>query len=135
MVLSGNIKNKLLDVLESKINIISSITKLTVPELGRILRWLHFIMPTSSFFSVLFVNKNIVMLYIISEIIIISMFVFFNCCWLSSLEYRLTKQNFTMVDPYLKLINKEVNNGNRKKYTTIGLIIILIWFLFVYFYL
>ena len=132
MVISLKLKNKILDVLENIINKISVKTGLTKREIGIIIRNVHYMMPIIPLFSVLFINKKFVLMYIIILIIIIILFFFFNGCILSLLEYRLCNEDYTIVDPYLNLMIVDVNNKTRKKYTIFGLMCMLIYFIFVY---
>ena len=132
MVLSSNIKKKILDSLENKVDMISSKTQITRREIGIIIRLFHSMMPVLPLLTVLFVSKKLVLFHIIFLIMIMTLFYFFNGCLLSLLEYRLIKDNYSVADPFLKLILVEINNETRKKYTIITLICILLYFIFVY---
>jgi hypothetical protein len=132
MVLSSNIKKKILDSLENKVNMISSKTQITKREIGIIIRLVHSIMPVLPLLTVLFVSKKLVLFHIIFLIIIIILFFIFNGCILSLLEYRLIKDNYSVADPFLNLILVEITNETRKKYTIITFICILLYFIFVY---
>jgi len=132
MVLSSNIKKKILDSLENKVNMLSSKTQITKREIGIIIRLVHSIMPVLPLLTVLFVSKKLVLFHIIFLIIIIILFFIFNGCILSLLEYRLIKDNYSVADPFLNLILVEITNETRKKYTIITFICILLYFIFVY---
>jgi hypothetical protein len=132
MVLSSNIKKKILDSLENKVDMISSKTQITRKEIGIIIRLFHSMLPVLPLLSVLFVSKKLVLIHIIILIMIMILFYFFNGCLLSLLEYRLIKDNYSVADPYLKLILVEITNETRKKYTIIAVIGILLYFIFVY---
>tara|TARA_B100000482_G_C12613865_1_gene300338 strand:- start:333 stop:743 length:411 start_codon:yes stop_codon:yes gene_type:complete len=132
MVLSSNIKKKILDSLENKVDMISSKTQITRREIGIIIRLFHSMMPVLPLLTVLFVSKKLVLFHIIFLIMIMTLFYFFNGCLLSLLEYRLIKDNYSVADPFLKLILVEINNETRKKYTIITFIFILLYFIFVY---
>ena len=132
MVLSSNIKNKILDSLENMVDMISSKTQITKREIGIIIRLFHSMMPVLPLLTVLFVSKKIVLIHIIILIMIMILFYFFNGCLLSLLEYRLIKDNYSVADPFLKLILVEINNEARKKYTIFFLICILLYFILVY---
>ena len=132
MVLSSNIKKKILDSLENKVNMISSKTQITKREIGIIIRLVHSIMPVLPLLTVLFVSKKLVLFHIIILIMIMTLFYFFNGCLLSLLEYRLIKDDYSVADPFLNLILVEITNETRKKYTIITFIGILLYFIFVY---
>lgn len=132
MVLSSNTKKKILDLLENKFDMISSKTQITKREIGIIIRLFHSMMPVLPLLTVLFVSKKLVLFHIIFLIMIMTLFYFFNGCLLSLLEYRLIKDDYSVADPFLKLILVEITNETRKKYTIITLIGILLYFIFVY---
>ena len=132
MVLSSNIKKKILDSLEKKVDMIRCKTQITRREIGIIIRLFHSMMPVLPLLTVLFVSKKLVLFHIIFLIMIMTLFYFFNGCLLSLLEYRLIKDNYSVADPFLKLILVEINNETRKKYTIITFIFILLYFIFVY---
>ena len=132
MVLSANIKKEILDSLENNVHMISSKTQITTRELGIIIRFVHSIMPVLPLLTVLFVSKKLVLFHIIFLIMIMTLFYFFNGCLLSLLEYRLIKDDYSVADPFLKLILVEISNETRKKYTIITFIGILLYFIFVY---
>ena len=131
-MLSYKIKNQILDILENKINEFSLNSGISKKEIGLIIRKLHYLIFIIPFFTVLFVNKTLILLHIVILLIIISLFIFFNGCILSVLEYRLCKDNITVVDPYLNLLFVEINNETRKKYTLISLLVMLCYFIFIY---
>lgn len=132
MVLSSNTKKKILDSLENKLDMISSKTQITKREIGIIIRLFHSMMPVLPLLTVLFVSKKLVLFHIIFLIMIMTLFYFFNGCLLSLLEYRLIKDDYSVADPFLKLILVEITNETRKKYTIITFIGILLYFIFVY---
>tara|TARA_B100000902_G_C27195689_1_gene856354 strand:+ start:99 stop:506 length:408 start_codon:yes stop_codon:yes gene_type:complete len=132
MILSSNFKKNLLNILENIIKKISLKTGLTMREIGIIIRSFHSIMPIFPLFTVLFVNKTFVLFHIIILITIMLLFIIFDGCILSLLEYRLCKDDYTIVDPYLDLIFIEINNETRKKYTILPLFGILLYFIFIY---
>ncbi len=132
MVISFKLKNKTLHILENTINKISLKTELTKKEIGIMIRYLHTLFPIIGGFSVLFVKKKFILFHIFILIITILLFIIFNGCILSLLEYRLCNEDYTIVDPYLKLLNIDVNNEIRKKFTFFGLMCMLLYFIFVY---
>ena len=132
MIISSKIKKQILDLLENKINEFSLNSGISKKEFGLIIRKVHYLIFIIPLFTVLFVNKILILLHIVILLIIISLFIFFNGCILSVLEYRLCKDNFTVVDPYLNLLFVEVNNETRKKYTLLSLLVMLCYFIFVY---
>lgn len=132
MVLSSNTKKKILDSLENKLDMISSKTQITKREIGIIIRLFHSMVAVLPLLTVLFVSKKLVLFHIIFLIMIMTLFYFFNGCLLSLLEYRLIKDDYSVADPFLKLILVEITNETRKKYTIITFIGILLYFIFVY---
>ena len=132
MVLSANIKKEILDSLENNVDMISSKTQITTREIGIIIRLFHSMVAVLPLLTVLFVSKKLVLFHIIFLIMIMTLFYFFNGCLLSLLEYRLIKDDYSVADPFLKLILVEISNETRKKYTIITFIGILLYFIFVY---
>ena len=132
MVLSANIKKEILDSLENNVHMISSKTQITKREIGIIIRLFHSMVAVLPLLTVLFVSKKLVLFHIIFLIMIMTLFYFFNGCLLSLLEYRLIKDDYSVADPFLKLILVEISNETRKKYTIITFIGILLYFIFVY---
>ena len=63
----------------------------------------------------------IIIQYLLVCIVIIA-FIYFQGCIVSTMEYKLSGEDYTIVDPCLKLMDFEVNNKNRYNITIIGMI-------------
>jgi hypothetical protein len=57
---------------------------------------------------------NIVMLL---NVIVFIMFYVFHGCIISKIEHRFTDDEFTIIDPFLEIINTELTNENRATYS------------------
>jgi len=80
-------------------------------------RILHYIMPIVFVIIMLIGSKTLFEIVIFFNIVILMLFIIFNGCILSKLEHRFTDENFTVIDPFLEIINIKLTNENRKKYT------------------
>lgn len=82
-----------------------------------LLRTFHYTMPILTGAILVFGSKlwfNIVMLL---NVLVFIMFYIFNGCIISKIEHRFTDDGFTIIDPFLEMINVELNNENRTNYS------------------
>lgn len=82
-----------------------------------ILRALHFGVSIFTIITLFFGSKNWVLLVFILNIMIYILFYIFEGCILSSLEHRFTNEQFTVIDPFLSLMNVPLTNENRYTYS------------------
>jgi hypothetical protein len=85
-----------------------------------LLRFLHFGISIFTGYLLLFGSKWWFMLVILINIIVFASFYIFKGCILSKLEHRFTKDDFTVIDPFLMVIGVELTNNNRYKYSIIS---------------
>ena len=124
-------KYKIINYLENKCNN-SKIRNITILN---ILRALHFTIPIFILIISFFVSKKILIIIFFISLIKFILFMYFNCCILSLLELKLSKNdNYTIVDIYLELLDIEINNKNRKKFTCLGSTLNIIIILLIYIY-
>ena len=84
----------------------------------RALRIVHALFKISGAYLVLFGSKEKVKLTIISIVIIcLVLFTYFRGCLLSKLERRFCKDDYTTMDPLMRLFNISTTNTNRIKFT------------------
>jgi hypothetical protein len=89
--------------------------------LGIIIRSMHLNAPINMLIVASFAPKLLVIFNTIVLSISATLFVLFNGCFLSKIEYYLCKDSFTIVDPFLIAMDFDVNNINRNIITYYGL--------------
>ena len=109
MVISKKVKSKVINNLYNYLKT-SNISK---KSLGIIIRSYHYASPTYLLLMLSFGNNILVTISIIYVIISTCLFGLFNGCYLSKLENKLCKDNFTVVDPVLEYYGIDINNKNR----------------------
>jgi hypothetical protein len=82
-----------------------------------LLRILHFGISIFTGFLLLFGSKQWFLFVVFINIIVFMIFYIFDGCILSKLEHRFTKDEFTVIDPFLILIGVELTNDNRYRYS------------------
>ena len=108
-------RNQLIDLAEKFIrttNVKDNIACLT-------LRIFHFIIPVISVSILLFGVMHWFMTITLINIIIFTMFFMFDGCILSRIEQRFSEKgdDFTVIDPFLILVDVECTNENRTIYS------------------
>ena len=91
--------------------------------IGFVVKSIHF--HTPGFFFVLYclLPRKLAVLAIIPLFCCLMAFFYFDGCFLTILEYKLTSQDINIIDPLIYLMRDEVNPTNRYIYT-IGLTIV-----------
>jgi len=134
MFISKLNKDNFINFLENICNNIPISNKL----LGLIIRFVHFNLTMVILIFVLFAPKFLALLFIIFTFIIIIMYILLGGCILTILEQRLCKENYTIFDPFIKLIGLEINFKNRKLFTLytivtfLTIILSIFYFRFIY---
>ena len=82
-----------------------------------LLRTLHFTMPIVTGTIMLIGSKMWFNIIVVFNIIVFILFFIFHGCILSKIEHRFTDDEFTVIDPFLELIQVELTNENRSKYS------------------
>ena len=98
-----------------------------------IIRSVHFSLPIIIFTVVMCASKFLALLFIIFSFIIVLMYVLFGGCILTILEQRLCKENYTVVDPFIKLFGLEINSKNRKSFTLCTMLPLLVIILLIFY--
>lgn len=107
------LRNNILDFAENIINK----TNLSKKSIGILLRSFHFSIPIIVTLLLLVGSNEHFKAAIIFNIFIFILFFTFDGCILSRLEQKFTDDDFTVIDPFLELINVETTNDNRKWYS------------------
>ena len=82
-----------------------------------LLRTFHFTMPILTGAVLLFGSEFWFNVIVVFNIIVFIMFFLFHGCILSKIEHRFTTDDFTVIDPFLEIINVELTNENRSTYS------------------
>ena len=98
MFVSKSTRNNFVDILE----LMCRKTGISEYSLGVMIRSYHFAMPVAFIFILLFCDGIIVYLSIIYYILIVTLFILFDGCFISMLENRLCNDKFNMIDPFLE---------------------------------
>ena len=126
-------RKKLKNILIENIDTTLSKLPLSRLSLGILIRSIHICSPLIFFLLLLFSNNkilcNIVIIYIILAIVL---FLLLEGCFISSLENRIIKDDFNVIDPFLEIFNIQINFINRLKMT--GVLGIIYFFLSIYIY-
>ena len=99
-----------------------------------IIRSVHFSLPIIIFTVVMCASKFLALLFIIFSFIIVLMYVLFGGCILTILEQRLCKENYTVVDPFIKLFGLEINSKNRKSFTLCIMLPLLVIIVLIFYF-
>lgn len=87
---------------------------------GFILRTIHFHIPWYFLLFFIFFPIKLAFITLILLLIPFIAFFYFNGCFLTIIEYKLCKDDITIIDPYIILCKDEITIENRYYYT-IGL--------------
>jgi len=99
-----------------------------------ILRFFHSLFPFAVAYAVLFGSKKIFYFLMVANIIIYSLFIYFNGCILTRLEKRFCDDDFIVADPFLEFFEIPVNHDTRFKFTIYWFILNFFLALGVYYY-
>jgi len=125
-----NIRDKLVHIVESNIRK----TNLSDKSICILLRTTHFSFPIVNGLVLLFGSDSWVKIIIYFNIFVFFMFFIFDGCILSKLEHCFTDDEFTVIDPFLELINVELTNENRTTYSLYSSIMGFIFTFILYYY-
>jgi len=125
-----NIRDKLVHIVESNIRK----TNLSDKSICILLRTTHFSFPVVNGLVLLFGSDSWVKIIIYFNIFVFFMFFIFDGCILSKLEHCFTDDEFTVIDPFLELINVELTNENRTTYSLYSSIMGFIFTFILYYY-
>ena len=115
MMLFKETRNRLIDFAEGLIRK----TNINDDILCLILRIFHLFIPVISISILLFGLRHWFMIITLINIIIFTMFFMFDGCILSRIEHRFSEkgEDFTVIDPFLILVDVERTNENRTIYS------------------
>jgi len=82
-----------------------------------LLRTFHFTMPLLTGAILLFGSKIWFITVLYFNVIVFIMFFLFHGCIVSKVEHRFTDDEYTVIDPFLEIINVELTNENRSTYS------------------
>jgi len=82
-----------------------------------LLRCIHFVMPVITVIILLLGPKEMFITVVFFNVIVFILFFLFDGCILSRIERCFTDDTFTVIDPFLMLINVELTNDNRTIYS------------------
>ena len=94
-------------------------TGLSDKTLCKILRILHIAIFLIIVLFLLFGSKKMFFITVIATLSIYILFLIFNACIFTKLEYRFASDDFNVVDPLLIVLLKECNKKNRYNITII----------------
>ena len=97
------------------------------------LRIIHFSITFITILILLFGPKVWVQIIIFLNVLVYICFYLFDGCILSSLEHRFTNDEFTVIDPFIKLIGAEISHENRYIYSLYSSIIGFLLSLVIYY--
>ena len=125
-----NIQNKILDFSEKLLRK----SNLSDNTICNILRFLHSIFPLAVAYAILFGSKKIFYILMVANIVIYSLFIYFNGCILTRLEKRFCDDDFIVADPFLEFLGIPVNHDTRFKFTIYWFILNFLLALGIYYY-
>ena len=109
-------------------------TGLTDKTIVTLLRWIHYFLFFMPLYIIAVGSKRWFICVLIFIYIIYAIFLIFNACMLTKLEYRFAHDDFVVIDPLLLIFNADKTNTNRYNYTIglnvfIGISLPLIYYL------
>ena len=111
--------------------ILSILDRINLPNKVKafLIRSCHFQTPVNFLILVLVLEFKFAVICIVPLIIAFILFIFFEGCFITNIEYKLDKENhLNIIDPYLYFFNIKINDNNRFNYS---IIIALFYFLLV----
>ena len=90
---------------------------LSKKSLGNLLRAYHISCPFFMLFFVAYGPKLLAYFSVLLLITVIILFFVFKGCFMSSLEAKFCKDDFTIADPFLEILGLEINRKNRFQIT------------------
>jgi hypothetical protein len=125
-----DLQNKILDYCEELLRS----TRLDDETICSTLRFFHSLFPLAVAYAILFGSKKIFYILMVANIIIYSLFIYFNGCILTRLEKRFCDDDFIVADPFLEFLGIPVNHDTRFKFTIYWFILNFFLAISVYYY-
>ena len=105
--------------------------KLNRKDIGLLIFYLHFIISFVLAFIIVFTkNRAILLIFLILTLLHHILYIIYQGCVLTKLEYKLTNIDHTIVDPFIDILGLKRNNRNRHIMTLI--FSILTWIILIY---
>ena len=116
-------------------NIVTLIKKsnLSSKSVGFLIRVVHFTIPVITVIIMLIGTKTLFLYVFTLNIIIYILFALCDGCILSKLEYKLTNDDYTVIDPFLEIFKIETTNKNRKRYSKYSSLAVFLVTLVIYY--
>lgn len=132
-----NIKQFLKHMLRRKlrefIDNVDNYTTLSKKSIGFIVRTLHATIPIMAIVISVVATKLVCILNMMGMAFVCILFFLFDGCLLTKLEFELCKDDFTVIDPVLELLQIEVTNVNRVFITRVGFLLYVITLPMIYY--
>lgn len=125
-----DLQNKILNYCEELLRS----TRLDDETICSTLRFFHSLFPLAVAYAILFGSKKIFYILMVANIIIYSLFIYFNGCILTRLEKRFCDDDFIVADPFLEFLGIPVNHDTRFKFTIYWFILNFFLAISVYYY-
>ena len=125
-----DLQNKILDYCEELLRS----TRLDDETICSTLRFFHSLFPLTVAYAILFGSKKIFYILMVANIVIYSLFIYFNGCILTRLEKRFCDDDFIVADPFLEFLGIPVNHDTRFKFTIYWFILNFFLAISVYYY-
>ena len=110
------------------------LTGLSDNTLGYIIKVLHFIAPWNMLLNAMIFPLNLAPIMLILFFIASGLFILLNGCFLTAVEYKLCKNDFNIVDPYIYLFNQEPTKRMRYIFTIGGILVHFFILLYILYY-
>lgn len=110
------------------------LTGLSDNTLGYIIKILHFIAPWNMLLNAMILPLNLAPMMLILFFIASGLFILLNGCFLTAVEFKLCKNDFNIVDPYIYLFNQDPTKQMRYIFTIGGMVVHLVILLYILYY-
>jgi hypothetical protein len=131
------IRKRLREILVNFIIDIFRLTGLSDVKIGYIIKVLHFLAPWNMLLNAITLPLKIAPIVLLPFFIASGLFILLKGCFLTSVEYKLCKDDFNIVDPYIYLFKQKPTKHLRYTFTLGGMIVhffILLLILFIRIY-
>ena len=130
MLIKNEQKTKILDYLEEW----CSKSKVSKKTIGLTLRSYHISCPFFIMILLFYASQWVLTISAINLIFVFTCFFMFNGCILTMLEHRLCGDEFTIADPFIEILDLELNSRNRMLISYFIAVSYFMFFFLVYYY-
>ena len=129
-IFSKSLQNKIID------DCVNYIKQLNMPpqQLGLLIRILHAQLGVNSLNNILYLSHKAFIVTLILLFMALLMFITFDGCIISKIEYKIDGINITVIDYWLYLFNIELTNQNRLIQSYIVAMLYFSAIIFIYLY-